>query len=100
MAEMSLEPGSWVVTNPPYGIRVGDEETYVPAWLAFRDRLQEFPGTRVGSPRRGGGGREGLPPPAVQAQSDEQRIDPLRVRSILDPRVTENSSIPRDWRFF
>ena len=47
VAYMRLEPESWVVTNPPYGIRVGDEETYAPAWLAFRDRLQEHPGTRV-----------------------------------------------------
>lgn len=42
---MSLEPGSWVVTNPPYGIRVGDEETWMPAWSAFRDRLLDHPGT-------------------------------------------------------
>ncbi|MBD3161941.1 MAG: hypothetical protein GF346_06600 [Candidatus Eisenbacteria bacterium] len=42
-----LEPGGWVVTNPPYGVRVGDEETYMPTWLALRDRMQEHPGTRV-----------------------------------------------------
>lgn len=47
VAQMTLLPGSWVVTNPPYGIRIGDEETYVPTWLAFRSRLQEFAGTRV-----------------------------------------------------
>lgn len=47
VAEMTLEPGSWVVTNPPYGIRIGDEETYTPAWSALRDRLQAVPGTRV-----------------------------------------------------
>jgi putative N6-adenine-specific DNA methylase len=47
VAEMTLDPGAWVVTNPPYGIRVGDEETYVPAWRAFRNRLQEYPGTQV-----------------------------------------------------
>jgi putative N6-adenine-specific DNA methylase len=47
VADMQLEPESWVVTNPPYGIRVGDEETYIPAWNAFRDRLREFPGTQV-----------------------------------------------------
>lgn len=47
VAEMNLEPGAWVVTNPPYGIRVGDEETYMPAWNSFRDRLRAFPGTRV-----------------------------------------------------
>jgi putative N6-adenine-specific DNA methylase len=47
VADMSLEPGSWVVTNPPYGIRVGDEETYAPAWQSFRDRLRDHPGTRV-----------------------------------------------------
>jgi putative N6-adenine-specific DNA methylase len=47
VAEMKLEPGSWVVTNPPYGIRIGDEETYMPAWQSFRERLREFPGTRV-----------------------------------------------------
>jgi 23S rRNA G2445 N2-methylase RlmL len=35
------------VTNPPYGIRIGDEETYMPAWQSFRERLREFPGTRV-----------------------------------------------------
>jgi putative N6-adenine-specific DNA methylase len=44
---MTLEPGSWVVTNPPYGIRVGDEESYLPAWQAFRDRLQEAPGSQA-----------------------------------------------------
>jgi putative N6-adenine-specific DNA methylase len=47
VADMSLEPGSWVVTNPPYGIRVGDEETYAPAWQSFRDRLRAHPGTHV-----------------------------------------------------
>jgi putative N6-adenine-specific DNA methylase len=47
VAEMSLEPGSWVVTNPPYGIRVGDEATNMPAWIAFRDRLRDYPDTRV-----------------------------------------------------
>lgn len=47
VAYMRLEPESWVVTNPPYGIRVGDEETYVPAWESFRERLREHPGTRV-----------------------------------------------------
>jgi len=47
VAEMRLEPGSWVVTNPPYGIRVGDEELYAPAWQAFRERLCEHPGTRA-----------------------------------------------------
>jgi 23S rRNA G2445 N2-methylase RlmL len=36
-----------VVTNPPYGIRIGDEETYAPAWLSFRDRLRQYPGTHV-----------------------------------------------------
>ena len=44
---MSLEPGSCVVTNPPYGKRVGDEKKYIPAWQAFRDRLQENPGTQA-----------------------------------------------------
>lgn len=47
VADMTLEPGSWVVTNPPYGIRIGDEETYLPAWHSFRDRLREYPGTQV-----------------------------------------------------
>ena len=47
VAEMRLEPGSWVVTNPPYGIRVGGEETCMSAWQFFRDRLQEYPGTHV-----------------------------------------------------
>jgi putative N6-adenine-specific DNA methylase len=47
VASMSLETGSWVVTNPPYGMRVGDEETYMPAWHSFRDRLRRFPGTQV-----------------------------------------------------
>lgn len=47
VAEMRLEPGSWVVTNPPYGVRIGDETTYRPAWLSFRRRLEEHPGTRV-----------------------------------------------------
>ena len=47
VADMRLEPGSWVVTNPPYGIRIGSEETNLPAWLAFRDRLRDFPGTQV-----------------------------------------------------
>ena len=32
VADMRLEPGSWVVTNPPYGVRIGDEETYAPTW--------------------------------------------------------------------
>ncbi len=45
VAEMHLEPGSWVVTNPPYGKRIGDEATHAPAWTAFRDRLLESPGT-------------------------------------------------------
>ena len=44
---MRLEPGSWIVTNPPYGIRIGDEKTYEPAWRAFRDRLLEHPGTQA-----------------------------------------------------
>ena len=48
VADMTLEPGSWVVTNPPYGIRVGDEETYIPAWHSFRDRLRDLRGP--GSP--------------------------------------------------
>ena len=47
VSAMELEPGSCIVTNPPYGIRVGDEGTYVPAWRAFRGRLQEHPGTQV-----------------------------------------------------
>lgn len=47
VADMKLEPGSWVVTNPPYGIRVGSEESNLPAWLAFRDRLRQYPGTQV-----------------------------------------------------
>jgi len=47
VAEMRLEPGSWVVTNPPYGIRVGSEKTYAPVWQAFRDRLLDHPGTRA-----------------------------------------------------
>ena len=47
VADMTLEPGTWVVTNPPYGVRVGDEKTQMPAWLSFRDRLQAFPGTQV-----------------------------------------------------
>lgn len=47
VADMRLDPGSWVVTNPPYGIRIGDEETYAPVWQSFRDRLREHPGTRV-----------------------------------------------------
>jgi putative N6-adenine-specific DNA methylase len=47
VAAMRLEPGSWVVTNPPYGIRIGDEETYAPVWQAFRERLREHPGSRV-----------------------------------------------------
>ncbi|MCK4413710.1 MAG: hypothetical protein KAY32_09210 [Candidatus Eisenbacteria sp.] len=47
VADMQLEPGSWVVTNPPYGIRIGNEETHMPAWHAFRDRLREYPGTHV-----------------------------------------------------
>lgn len=45
VAAMRLEPGSWVVTNPPYGVRVGDEERYAPVWSAFRARLLEHPGT-------------------------------------------------------
>ncbi len=47
VAGMALEPGSWVVTNPPYGVRVGDEAKYLPAWQAFKDRLLEHPGTSV-----------------------------------------------------
>jgi len=47
VADMRLEPESWVVTNPPYGIRSGDEETCMPAWHSFRDRLREYPGTQV-----------------------------------------------------
>ena len=47
VADMSLEPGSWVVTNPPYGVRIGDEETHAPAWQSFRERLREYPGTQV-----------------------------------------------------
>ena len=47
VSAMELEPGSCVITNPPYGIRVGDEETYVPTWQAFRERLRGYPGTQV-----------------------------------------------------
>jgi len=47
VSQMRLEPESWVVTNPPYGIRVGDEQTYIPVWESFRDRVREFPGTRA-----------------------------------------------------
>lgn len=47
VAEMRLEPGSWVLTNPPYGVRIGDKETYIPSWLSFRRRLEEHPGTRI-----------------------------------------------------
>ncbi len=47
VAEMTLEPGSLVVTNPPYGVRIGDEKTHMPAWHSFRDRLREFPGTQI-----------------------------------------------------
>ncbi len=47
VAEMILDPGAWVVTNPPYGIRVGDEETSAPSWRAFRDRLRDYPGTQI-----------------------------------------------------
>lgn len=47
VADMRLEPGSWVVTNPPYGVRIGDEETYVPTWQAFRERLLESPGSNI-----------------------------------------------------
>ena len=47
VSKMVLESESWVVTNPPYGIRIGDIEDYVPIWEAFRDRLREFPGTQV-----------------------------------------------------
>jgi len=47
VADMKLEPGSWVVTNPPYGIRIGSEETYIPVWNAFRDRLRNYPGTQL-----------------------------------------------------
>jgi len=44
---MTLAPGSFVITNPPYGVRIGDERTYMPVWNTFRSRLQEFPGTQV-----------------------------------------------------
>ncbi|MBK7047299.1 MAG: hypothetical protein IPH48_12495 [bacterium] len=47
VAAMALEPGSWVVTNPPYGVRVGDEAKYAPVWQSFKDRLLEHPGTSV-----------------------------------------------------
>lgn len=47
VAAMRLEPASWVVTNPPYGVRIGDEALYAPAWQAFKDRLLEHPGARV-----------------------------------------------------
>ncbi len=47
VAQLALEPGSWVVTNPPYGVRVGDEAKYAPAWQAFKDRLLDHPGTTV-----------------------------------------------------
>jgi putative N6-adenine-specific DNA methylase len=47
VAAMRLEPGSWVVTNPPYGVRIGDEDRYAPVWSAFRERLLEHPGTTV-----------------------------------------------------
>lgn len=47
VAGLSLAPGSWVVTNPPYGVRVGDEAKYAPVWQAFKDRLLEHPGTNV-----------------------------------------------------
>ncbi len=47
VSAMQLEPGSWVVTNPPYGVRVGDEALYAPAWQAFKERLMEHPGTSV-----------------------------------------------------
>jgi putative N6-adenine-specific DNA methylase len=47
VADMRLAPESWVVTNPPYGIRVGGEETITRAWTSFRDRLRDYPGTHV-----------------------------------------------------
>jgi putative N6-adenine-specific DNA methylase len=47
VSAMQLEPDTCIVTNPPYGMRVGDEETYLPAWRALRDRAQEHPGTQI-----------------------------------------------------
>lgn len=47
VAAMEVLPGTCIVTNPPYGIRVGDEDTYLPTWLAFRDRVRQHPGTRL-----------------------------------------------------
>lgn len=47
VAQLALESGSWVVTNPPYGVRVGDEAKYAPAWQAFKERLLGHPGTSV-----------------------------------------------------
>ncbi len=47
VGEMRLEPGSWVVTNPPYGRRIGDEAMHTPAWNAFRERLLESPGVHA-----------------------------------------------------
>ncbi|MEZ4647632.1 MAG: THUMP domain-containing protein [Candidatus Eisenbacteria bacterium] len=47
VAAMELLPGTSIVTNPPYGIRVGDESTYLPTWNAFRDRMLLYPGTRM-----------------------------------------------------
>jgi len=47
VADMTLEPDSWVVTNPPYGVRIGDERTHLPHVAFVPDRLQAFPGTQV-----------------------------------------------------
>lgn len=47
VADMELEPGSLVVTNPPYGVRVGELDALRKTWRAFRERVLASPGSRV-----------------------------------------------------
>ncbi|MBK9777742.1 MAG: hypothetical protein IPP62_15540 [bacterium] len=76
VAAMALEPGSWVVTNPPYGVRVGDEAKYAPVWQSFKDRLLEHPGTSVAVLGAAETVEKGLRLKPFLAQPPEQRFDP------------------------
>ncbi len=38
---------AWIITNPPYGVRTGDEAECVPVWRSFREGVLRCPGARV-----------------------------------------------------
>ncbi len=47
VCELDVDEGAFIITNPPYGVRVGDEASLRATWQCFRERVLGCPGVRV-----------------------------------------------------